>query len=317
MAINVSALTAYVDEMSAAGDIWVSTAAYSKTLQLNDVFSIYTGVKSDSMKVPKLAATATIADGDNCSFSASGDDTITQATITLDNQKVNKTWCIRVLEDDAYNGFLPTGQHYDSLADAGPIGSAIISETIKTLGNSLEINAWQDSTATGGSPGFFDGFLKQVDDASLTSAATAAALSSSNALAKVEAVVDKVFQDNNFASWNDKGELVCMMGVDAYRYYQVNYRATHGDYIHAQNMDGQIYLQGTNIPIVTIPGLTGQDYVFITPKQNFTIACDLASDHTDFRFGLDQYEENVWGKFRFKWGVGIKNTSLIKAHLPS
>ena len=85
MAFNVSALTEFVEEKMKGGDIWTGTTSYAETLR-QPAIDIFGGVKSNSIKLPKMAFTATIQDGDDCTFSASGDDTITQSTITLDNQ---------------------------------------------------------------------------------------------------------------------------------------------------------------------------------------------------------------------------------------
>jgi len=310
MAFSLGSLTAYKDQDSFRNDIWTGTADYADTLQRTDVISVYNNVKANVLQLPKLAATATIADGDNCSFSASGDDTITQADITMVNYKVQKTWCVRTMEDYFTQGYLGAGQHYGNL---GSIESNIVGETLKALGNAIEVNIWNDSTATAGSPGLADALIVQMDDNGPTPTGTPAAITSSNALDKVDALAAAVMADRNKAALAMNNQMVCYIGHKELFDYYLDYETTHGTKIHAKDF-GETYVHGTNIPFVPVAGLSGTSYIMIAQRGNVSVGIDLMSDTSYLKFGMDQYEQNIWGEVRFKMGVGFRDVSQIVFH---
>ena len=74
------------------------------------------------------------------------------------------------------------------------------------------------------------------------------------------------------------------------------------------------FLQGTQVVLEAIPVLNGSDYIVLTPNQNLAILTDLLSDLSTFKFGMDQYERNVWGTADFKFGCGVRNITQVKVH---
>ena len=66
---------------------------------------------------------------------------------------------------------------------------------------------------------------------------------------------------------------------------------------------------GTRVKVVTQNFLTGTGTIILSRRGNFVAALDLESDFTNIVMGLDQYQENIWWKFRFKAGVGFRDLS--------
>ena len=71
----------------------------------------------------------------------------------------------------------------------------------------------------------------------------------------------------------------------------------------------EFFFPGTRVPVVIQTHLTGTGTIILTRKGNFVVALDLESDFTNIKLGMDQYEENIWWKFRFKGGVGFRDLS--------
>lgn len=313
MAFNVSALTQYVSEMRYSGDLYVSVANYAKTLGLSEQVYIRTGEKNNVAKLPRLDVTTTFQDA-SCTFNASGDDTFTQATVTLNASMVNKTWCLRDLEDDFTSGYLDPGQNYDGL---DKLESFIMREMVKGIGNTAERYFW---TGDNSNAGQWDGFLQIIDEAiaaTTISRVSAGALSDSNTVGFVEGLVQSALDDSTYGeTWAqllDMGGATIYSGMDARRHYDINYRNSHGATIHASDFNDR-FVQGTQIRWEVIPVLKGTDYIVLVPNQNLAILTDLATDLTDIQFGMDQYNRFAWGSADFKFGCGIRNIAQVKVH---
>ena len=313
MAFNTSALTQYISEMRYAGDLYVSIADYAVTLGLTDKIFVRAGEKNNVAKLPRLDVTAPFQDS-SCTFNASGDDTWSQSTVTLNKSMVNKTWCVELLEDDFTSTYLGAGANYDGL---GQLESHVLSETLKMIGNTAENYFW---TGDDGNAGQWDGFLTIIDAAiaaTTISRVSAGALSDSNTVGYVEGLINAAYADATYGkTWAQLislGGATLFLGPDAMRHYDINYRNSYGDTIHASNFNER-FVQGTQVQFQPIPALTGTDYMVLVPNQNLAIITDLLTDLSNFRFGLDQYEMNVWGAAKFKFGCGVRNIAQVKVH---
>lgn len=313
MAFNVSPLTQYVSEMRYSGDLYVSVASYAKTLGLTDKIFIRAGEKNNVAKLPRLDVTTPFQES-SCTFNASGDDTFAQATVTMNKSMVNKTWCLENLEDDFTSAYLSSGANYDGLDG---LSSYILSEMIKGIGNTGEQYFW---TGDNSNAGQWDGFLQIIDEAiaaTTISRVSAGALSDSNTVGFVEGLINSALADATYGkTWAmliANGGATLYLGTDAMRHYDINYRNSYGATIHAPDFNTR-FVQGTQVQFETIPALNGKDYMVLVPNQNLAILTDLVSDLSDIRFGLDQYEMNVWGAAKFKFGCGIRNIAQVKVH---
>ena len=313
MAFNVGALTQYISEKKYSGDLYVSVADYARTLGMTDKIFIRAGEKSNVAKLPRLDVTTPFADS-SCTFAANGNDTFAQSTVTLNASMVNKTWCLRDLEDDFTNTYLAPGQNYDGLDG---LQSYILSEVLKGIGNTAEDYFWTGDNSVSGQ---WDGFLTLINDAitaTTIAPVSGGALSDTNTVGYVEGLINAALADATYgktwATLINGGGATMYMGTDAMRHYDINYRNVYGDTTHASNFNER-FLQGTQVALEAIPVLNGSDYIVLTPNQNLAILTDLLSDLSTFKFGMDQYERNVWGTADFKFGCGVRNITQVKVH---
>ena len=231
MALVYSGLSNWTDESRL--DFYLDAVASNDVLPfVRQYGQVITGVKADTIKLPKLSTSVTIADGTACFTDIDGnnDSTISQSSITLSKGLVRDQICVHGLEDYYTAQGLTAGQNYTGLGafEAG-IMQSVAGEVGKAIGSAM----WAGST--------------------------------------------------NFISsgWTD-----------------LIYAATFG----TSNV-------GTSTP--TSGGSAGTDAgtIILSRRGNFVAALDLESDFTNVVMGLDQYQENIWWKFRFKAGVGFRDLS--------
>lgn len=315
MAYDVSGLVDYIDELSASGDIWKSIVLSGDTAPTLAQFQ----TKYNELKLPILESDRDIfQDGDNCTFSASGNLDITQTSIDLCNLKVNQEFCPRDLEDKFTGIYLPSGQNYDSL----PLGAMHIDRILQQCQAQNELLTWQGDIISGAnSLALCDGFNFIVEDSSASTAGGdhtgVGAISNTTALGQVEALVDAAIANADTSAAVHNGMFIMYMGHDTFRDYNVNYRSDFaGGYIHADAM-GTTMVQGTRVEMIPVAGLTGTDFMYLTPRNNFSTAMDLAADKGDVRVGLDEREELIWVKLRWKQGFGVRDFSQIFWHAPA
>ena len=83
MAFSFSGLNAWANEHSSALDFYTEAIMDNTVVPLmTQRGTVVTGFTGDTYKLPKLSASTTMQDGDNCTFNADGSVTIGQATIT-------------------------------------------------------------------------------------------------------------------------------------------------------------------------------------------------------------------------------------------
>ena len=309
MAYDVSALTAYVDELSQSNEIWhkavVSGASSASFNIINSKFN--------TVKLPTMVGDRDIfQDGTTCAVSPSGNDDFTQESITLNNVVVLKEYCMKALEATYTGTYLPQGQTYNDALRAS------YEETLRQVEAQNEINAWKGDTGGAGSLAMGDGFVKLIGTTNIAKCLTGAvistgAITAANALGFVEGLVAAVMNDIDTAAAALAGELELWISPEDRRFYDLNYRTTYGDTTHASNFD-EDFVQGTNIRFKVAPGLSNEAFMCISPKMNLTKAVDLLSDETRITGGTDEYDQNVWLKTEFKVGYGCRNYSQIAVH---
>lgn len=139
MSYSVGTITAFVDqldmmELHTAAVFGNNTPAFVDTR---------VGIKG-SVSVHKLDSTAYMR-AIACSFSPTGDDALTQATLTTLGYDIPKEWCPSDLDDTYAKKLMPNGSLYDE--------SAAIQEVVdnhnRTVARLIEIADWQgDVTST-------------------------------------------------------------------------------------------------------------------------------------------------------------------------
>jgi hypothetical protein len=97
---------------------------------------------------------------------------------------------------------------------------------------------------------------------------TGAAVTGSNALAQFQGILDIIASQAPEYLTQD---LVCYAAPENIKFYWENYRATHGALPYNQDFQKRVLLDMPNIELIPQVGLSGDDRIVITPRDNFAI----------------------------------------------
>lgn len=318
MAVTFSGLTALPDESR--------LAFFTDAIASNDVLpfvrqygDFIPNVKADSYKLRRLSSTVAIADGATCLTDLDGnnDSTITDRTITLKKGVISDLIC----PHDGWETYwthqgMTAGQHYTGI---GRFEAGIMADIAKQAGKAIGNEMWN-----GGSNWITSGWIDQLYAATgietggstAPTAGGSAGTDAEGAFNAVQTLVDAVMADVDFGSDARAGNVIVVMSPKEYSFYFQNYRKLFGDnlitpglQVLANGTFAPVYHPGTRIEIVVQNFLTGTGTIIITRKGNFAVALDLEADFSRLEMGMDQYNEKLWWKMRFKGGVGINDIS--------
>ena len=308
MAFNVTALAAYTK----TNENLLVTRSFFEPKTASRM-QILTGVKS-TIQVPALTDALIWQNGDNCGFTASGDTTISARVLTVGRIKVNKEWCINDLETKYTQLLLSPGSNYDALP--GGIDAAFVETILGTTKEDVEKAIWRGDTASGSSQlKQFDGLVKIINAASGTVQANATpfiatavtAITAANIISVVQAVYSAIPVEVL-----DKTDLTVYMGVDHFRTYQLALtNANLFNFIATDNALGQMKIHGTNVNIVSTPGLTSTNAIYALRDSNMFLGVDLENEQEDFKFWYSEDFDLVRFKYRTKLGVQVSQVAEI------
>jgi hypothetical protein len=272
------------------------------------------GTKS-TVQVPSLSDTLIWQNGDACGFSASGDTTISARVLTVGRVKVNKEWCINDLETKYTQLLLSPGSNYDALP--GGIDAAFVETILGNTKEDTEKAIWQGDTTAGSSQlKQFDGLVKIINAASGTVQANAAAFIGTPVTAITAANVISVMQAVYSAipiEILDKADLRVNVGTHIFRLYQLALtNANLFNFIATDNALGEMKIHGTNVTVVSTPGLNNINAIYALRDANMFLGVDLEDEATnDFKFWYSEDFDLVRFKYRFKMGVQVSQTQEI------
>jgi hypothetical protein len=318
MALVYSGLSNWTDESRL--DFYLDAVASNDVLPfVRQYGQVITGVKADTIKLPKLSTSVTIADGAACFTDIDGnnDSTISQSSITLSKGLVRDQICVHGLEDYYTAQGLTLGQNYTGLGafEAG-IMQSVAGEVGKAIGSAM----WTGSTNF-----ISSGWTDLIYAATFGTSNVGTSTPTSGGSAGTDAagvynicvsLLNAAIADVDFASEIISGNAVIVMSPQEFLFLQQNYNKLNGGNTLVPGLDtlnagtfAAINFPGTRVPVVTQNFLTGTGTIILSRRGNFVAALDLESDFTNVVMGLDQYEENIWWKFRFKAGVGFRDLS--------
>lgn len=308
MAFNVTSLAAYTktnENMLITRSFFEpKTAARMQKL---------VGVKS-TIQVPALSDALIWQNGDACGFTASGDTTISARVLTAGRVKVNKEWCLNDLETKYTSLLLSPGSNYDALP--GGIDAAFVEVILGTTKEDTEKSIWQgDTTSWNSQLKQFDGLVKIINAASGTVQANAAAFIGTPVTAITAANVISVMQAVYSAipiEILDKADLRVNVGTHIFRLYQLALtNANLFNFIATDNALGEMKIHGTNVTVVSTPGLNNINAIYALRDANMFLGVDLENEEEEFKFWYSEDFDLVRFKYRFKMGVQVSQTQEI------
>ena len=308
MAFVVSTLAAYTNPNE---NVLITKAMFeAKTASR---MTPLTGVKS-TIEVPTLSDTLFFQDGSTCGFSASGNTSISGRTLTVGKIKVNKEWCIKDLESKYTQLLLSPGSNYSALP--GGIDQAFVNTVVGTNAEQLEVAIWTGDTASG-NPNInkFDGLVKIINAASGTVQANATAYVSAVATALTAAniisIMQGVYQAIPIALLN-KSDLKVNVGTHIFRLYQIALtNANLFNYTSVESALGEMKIHGTDVTVVSCPGLNGVNAIYALQDANMFLGVDLQNEEETFKFWYSEDFDLVRFKMDYKYGVQVSQVAEI------
>ena len=297
MAFNVTGLTNYTNEQST--ELVVKSLFGGKTAALLQAAGqVQVGVKS--AEALNILDSSVYFQADGCGYTASGNTTFSQRTITVGKIKVEETLCPKTLEAKWMQTQISAGS-----PESVPFEEQIGNEKSSKIAKLLEVAMWQGDTATSNTnpnTNKFDGFVKIIGDA------TAVAGNTSSATAITTANIDDLVDDMYAATpadIADADDLVLFVGIDTFKKYTTALR-NNNLFHYAADSDGmEIMIPATNVKMVGVGGLNGTDKMYLGRLSNFFVGTDLANEEEEYRFWYSQDNDEVRFRVTCKYGVQV------------
>jgi hypothetical protein len=124
----------------------------------------------------------------------------------------------------------------------------------------------------------FDGFNKIIAAASPTLANSAPTAFASITSANIDDILDQVYA-NIPARVATKSDLVCFIGVDAFKLMLVNLKnANLFHYTPEAAVNLEMVYPGSNMKVIAVGGLNGTNKIVAGSLSNFFVGTDLANE---------------------------------------
>ena len=281
MAINVSALTAYVDEQRLPLIRKTIFAAPSVKH-----FNLQTGVKH-SAALNILNTTVAFGDGATCGWDEAGSSAFSQRTLEVGNYKVNMSFCDKAMLK-YWNG-------YEVRVAAGqktlPFEEDFVNGVIDGVAEKLETIIWQGVKATDK----MDGILT--------------ILGKEGTVIKTEkgtTIYDSVLKAYKAIPAKKLDKAAMFIGVDNFRDLVLELTAKNlYHYNPAVDEKMEIVLPGTNTRVIAVSGLNGKANVVAADPENIYYGVDMEGDEETFDLWYSQDNQEFRLAINFNAGVQV------------
>ena len=282
MAINVSALTAYVDEQRLPLIRKTIFAAPSVKH-----FNLQTGVKH-SAALNILNTTVAFGDGATCGWDEAGTSAFSQRTLEVGNYKVNMSFCDKTMLK-YWNG-------YEVRAAAGqkslPFEEDFVAGIIDSVRVKLENMIWKGVKATDKMDGLLT-ILKAeggVIKPTINSGST---------------IYEKTIDAYKAIPAGKLESASIFMGVDNFRDLVLELTAKNL-YHYSPEVDSalEIVLPGTNTKVRGVAGLNGEKAIVAADGENIYFGVDMEGDEE--RFDLWYSQDNQEFRLAINFNAGVQ-----------
>ena len=248
--------------------------------------------------------------GASCGFSASGNDTISQRTLTPGIVKVNKSWCPKVLREKYAVHELEIGAGRETL----PFEEKLIGDIIAKVGAENEKAIWQGDTVSGtGNLQFYNGVATLIN-----ADITAGLVTRTTTAASADSVYDRVYALYKLIPDEALATAVICMSYANYREFVtslMNLNLFH----YERNVDESMecVLPGTNTRVLGIPGMTGLNRIYAIEPEQVVYGFDAADDIETFRLWYSEDNDDFRFRLQFAAGVQYAYPSRIAVSIPN
>jgi hypothetical protein len=257
------------------------------------IIKVQPGIKG-SQAINLLDSTLYVQEG-SCGWTSSGQTTYTQRDIQVCQYKVNEALCPADLNNYWLGQLLTPG----STPETVPFEAQISELKVAQISQYVENIMWGASSADT----CFSGFIELIDN--LTGSVinvSGATLTSSNALAQVDLLVEAIPDDIV-----NRTDLVVFMSHSNYRKYLINYRTANYYHYNPESSyeDFKTFHPATNILVHPVGGLNGSNKLVLMPAGYAVMGVDLLSDQDTLKMFYSVDFDEVRLRSNFKIGVQL------------
>lgn len=280
MAVDLSALTAYVDEQKIG--LIRKSALGARTL---DYVNIQTGVVGPTA-VNLLNTNIEFGDGGSCGWNEAGESVVSQRKIVPALLKVNMSFCDKAMAKYFMN--------YEVNMAAGranlPFEAAFIGDVVEKTNAKLDNIIWNGVTVGGTK---YDGYLDILTAASIEKQTTGAT------------VYESVKNVYNAIPAEVLDKAVIFVGIDTYRSL-VGELVEKNLYHYDVKVDEalEMYLPGTTTRVVAVPGLNGKNVIVAGNPEHMFYGTDMTGD--DETFKLWYSDDNQEFRLAIGFAAGVQ-----------
>ena len=284
MALNLSGLTAYVEEQRLPLIRKTIFAAPSTRF-----FNLQTGIKH-AAALNLLNTDVVFGDGATCGWNESGSTSFSQRVLEVGNFKVNMSFCDKAM--------LKYWTGYEVRVAAGqkslPFEEDFVNGIIDGVKDKLEGLIWKGVKATDG----MDGIL------TILSAASASTVQPT--LASGDTIYEKTVKAYQAIPAKILDKAAIFMGVDNFRDLVLELTAKNL-YHYSPEVDGamEIVLPGTSTKVYGVAGLNGQKAIVAGNPENIYYGVDMEGDEEKFDLWYSKDNQEFRLAINFNAGVQV------------
>lgn len=288
MAFVVSSLPAYVQENR---DLLIKNFALVGA-GTRSRMSIQSGIKKDAY-INLLNLSPALQDGKTCGFSASGDGTLSQRTISTAAIKVDMEFC----EETLLGKYAEYAVRISATDNSLPFEAYILKAVTDEINKKIEKLIWQgDTSKTDADIKWTNGLLKiaasEADVVDVTIAGT-------SAYADILAVYAKMTEETL-----DKGGVIFVSPATFRAFMQEMVVKNFYHYNPGNDEPGEFILPGSDVKVVRTQGLAGKDEILGTFAENLVYGCDVEGDSESIDAWFSQDARAY--RLQVKWNSGVQ-----------
>jgi hypothetical protein len=234
-------------------------------------FKLIPNVKS-KVKLGQLDLGNILQDAD-CSFSSTGEGTLSQKSFEVCPIKINLEYCQRTFETNYLSELLRPGSNNDEIMP-GSVETFLLNRAAEKISADTEQIVWKGNTATASYPlGLCDGLEKQfLADGAVIDVAATASITAANVIAELTKVYNAI--PNTII---DAEDLRIFISPSVHRAYRQALASASAEAYYMQNY-GELHF--LNVKLSVAPGITTNRMV-ASKKSNLLLLTDLMSDFED------------------------------------
>lgn len=321
MAFDVSAISAWTDELGDKSDFILKPILAARTLQSLTGIDKRMGIKGNSIKIPTLETTTPWQAGASCGFTSSGSTTVTQISLTTTPVTIQEQICLQDLEGLFTQKLLPK----DDNPETFQLLDLWTNRKMEQIALQMESALWQAKTTYTNATHLkrFNGLISTSDTAATAVAATQQASITTSTIRGIIEEIAYTKIPSRIRSLNP----VILCGYDTFLIY-LNKLMTdnlyHYDPTNTDLAGYKMKVFGTNVSLIGLPGLNNDNAVdtgalptavknriFATYEDNILVGMNAENDINDFDVWYSKDDRLLKFMTRFHIGVNFKYNDLV------